>query len=87
MSSDLETQFEQASKAVKDLPSRPGDDDMLALYALFKQSTAGDVSGDRPGFLDFVGGAKYDAWSKLAGLSSEDAMQKYVAKVAELGGA
>ena len=85
MSDDLKSQFEKAMEDVKGLSSRPGDDDMLNLYALYKQANAGDVSGDPPGMFDFVGKAKYDAWSELAGLSSEDAMTQYIEKVRALG--
>ncbi len=87
MSSDLEARFQSACTAAKSLSSRPANDDMLALYALFKQGSSGDVSGDRPGLLDFVGGAKYDAWTRLAGMSSEDAMQQYIDKVKSLSNA
>ena len=34
--------------------------------------------------LDLKGKAKWDAWKKVEGMSSEDAMAKYVALVAEL---
>ena len=84
--SDTKAAFEQAQKDVKTLTSRPSNDDMLALYANFKQATAGDCSGKRPGMMDMVGRAKYDAWAKLAGTSSEDAMQAYVNKVNALLG-
>ena len=84
--SDLKSQFEQAQKDVKALSERPSDDDMLALYALFKQATDGDVSGSKPGMFDFVGRAKFEAWSELAGTSADDAMQKYIDKVGSLGG-
>ena len=87
MAADIETLFKQACEAAKELPSRPGNDDMLELYAFFKQGSVGDVSGDRPGFLDFVGGAKFDAWSRLEGMGREEAMQKYIAKVESLQGA
>jgi len=39
------------------------------------------VSGKRPGMLDMVGRAKYDAWAKLKGTSQDDARQQYVDKV------
>jgi len=81
---DLKGQFEQAQQDVKTLTQRPGNDDMLALYAAFKQATAGDVKGDRPGMLDMVGRAKYDAWAKLKGVKGDDAMKRYVDKVAAL---
>ena len=73
--------FEQARKDVKTLTSKPGNDDLLFLYSHFKQASLGDVSGKRPGMLDMVGRAKYDAWARLKGLSKEQAMQKYVDKV------
>lgn len=76
--------FEQAQKDVKTLTKRPGNDDMLFLYSHFKQASAGDVSGKRPGMLDMVGRAKYDAWAKLKGMGKDAAMDKYIGKVAEL---
>ena len=83
--SDLKAEFEQAQKDVKTLTERPSNDDMLALDATYKQATDGDVSGTRPGMLDMVGRAKYDAWAKLKGTDSDSAMQAYIAKVRELG--
>lgn len=73
--------FEQAQKDVKTLTKRPENDDMLFLYAHFKQASDGDVSGKRPGMLDLVGRAKYDAWAKLKGLGKDEAMSRYVGKV------
>ncbi len=86
MSDDLKARFEEALEAVKKLSSRPSDDDMLNLYALYKQASVGDVSGDKPGMFDFVARAKYEAWSELAGVNAEDAMNRYIDKVKELGG-
>lgn len=81
---DLKAQFEQAQKDVNTLTKRPSNDDFLFLYAHFKQAKNGDVKGDRPGMLDMVGRAKYDAWAKLKGLKPDDAMKKYVDKVTAL---
>lgn len=74
----LQSQFEQAVAASKSLPERPDNMTLLKIYALFKQASAGDVAGDRPGFTDMVGRAKYDAWDALKGTSKEDAMQQYI---------
>ena len=41
-------QFEQAQKDVKTLSKKPDNDDLLFLYAHYKQGSAGDVSGKRP---------------------------------------
>ena len=76
--------FETAVAEVKELPEKPGNDDLLKLYALCKQATTGDIEGKRPGMMDFVGRAKYDAWAALKGTSSEDAKQAYVDLVESL---
>lgn len=81
---DLEAAFTTATQEVEQLPERPSNDDLLALYALFKQSTAGDVTGKRPGMMDFVGRAKYDAWAALEGTTRDEAMQRYVDLVESL---
>ena len=84
--SELDAQFEAAALNAKNLPDRPDNETMLQLYSLYKQAAAGDVSGKRPGFTDFVGRAKYDAWKKLKGTSNDDAKQAYIDKVNELSG-
>ncbi len=73
--------FEQAQKDAKTLTKRPSNEDMLFMYSHFKQATAGDVQGSRPGMMDMVGRAKYDAWAKLKGMSKADAEAKYVDKI------
>lgn len=83
---DLKDQFQKAAKDVMDLAERPDNDTMLRLYALYKQGSEGDAKGPKPGFFDFVGTAKYEAWEKLAGMSSEQAMKKYVDLVKTLRG-
>ena len=75
---DLNKQFEAASKEVTQAKKDPGNDLKLKLYAHFKQATVGDVTGERPGFLDFAGGAKFDAWNKLKGMSEHDAKKAYI---------
>ena len=81
---DLKASFDKAAADVKSLSERPDNDTMLRLYALYKQGSEGDASGPKPGFFDFVGTAKYEAWAKLAGTSQDDAMKKYVALVQQL---
>ena len=82
--SDLKALFEQAAKDVHTLAERPDNDTLLRLYALYKQGAEGDVSGPKPGFFDFVGTAKYEAWAKLKGTGQDEAMKKYVDLVKRL---
>jgi acyl-CoA-binding protein len=76
--SDLQKQFDDAVAESKTLPQRPDSNTLLKLYALYKQGTSGDAQGARPGVGDFIGRAKYDAWSGIAGTSKEEAMRQYV---------
>ena len=84
--SKLNAAFEKAVAESKTLASRPDNQTLLKIYSLFKQATEGDVSGKRPGFTDLVGRAKYDAWAKLQGTSSEGAKQVYIDLINELKG-
>jgi acyl-CoA-binding protein len=82
--SDLKTRFDAAAAAAKQTKKKPDNATLLKLYAYFKQATEGDVKGERPGGFDFVGGAKYDAWSKVKGTSTDEAMQNYIKQVEKL---
>ena len=81
---DLKAKFEAAALAAKKTKKRPDNAMLLKLYAFYKQSTDGDVAGERPGGFDFVGGAKYDAWAKIKGTSRDEAMQSYIKLVERL---
>ncbi|PNY81375.1 acyl-CoA-binding protein [Deinococcus koreensis] len=81
---DVSQMFEQAQQDVQTLRKKPGNAQLLQLYALYKQGTLGEVQGARPGGFDFVGGAKYDAWAALQGRSQREAQEAYVALVASL---
>jgi diazepam-binding inhibitor (GABA receptor modulating acyl-CoA-binding protein) len=83
---DLLAAFEKAQADSRNLPERPDNATLLKLYALYKQATQGDADGERPGFSDMVGRAKWDAWHALAGTERDDAMQQYIDLVEELKG-
>jgi len=82
----LQDQFNQAQIDSKNLSERPDNMTLLKIYALFKQGSSGDASGERPGMTDFVARAKYDAWANLKGTSQEEAQQQYVDLIEELKG-
>ena len=84
MSADLQSRFQQATEDSKKLPKRPDNNTLLKLYSLYKQSTAGDVTGSRPGGFDMEGKMKYDAWAKQKGKAKEAAMQEYIDLVESL---
>jgi diazepam-binding inhibitor (GABA receptor modulator, acyl-CoA-binding protein) len=81
---DLRSEFEQAARDIKRIGERPDNDTLLLLYAYYKQGCCGDVCGCQPGFFDFIGTAKQEAWTKLKGISQEEAMRRYIALVQQL---
>lgn len=81
---DLRSTFEQAAADIHQLGSRPDNDTLLKLYALYKQGSEGNVSRDQPGFFDIVGTAKHEAWAQLHDVPCEEAMRRYIALVRQL---
>ncbi len=82
--SDLQARFLQAQEDANAVAGRPDNSTMLKLYALHKQATLGDATGEQPGSFDFVRRAKFDAWSAIKGTTAEDAKQQYIDLVASL---
>jgi len=76
--------FNKASEQVKNLNARPSNVELLDLYGLFKQATEGDVQGKRPGMLSVKERAKWDAWKKLEGQTSDLAQESYTQLVDSL---
>jgi diazepam-binding inhibitor (GABA receptor modulating acyl-CoA-binding protein) len=81
---NLKDQFEAAVAASKNLSERPDNMTLLKLYGLYKQGSSGDISGERPGFTDMIGRAKWDAWNAMQGESQESAMQAYIDLIEDL---
>lgn len=81
---NLSEKFQAAVDRSKELTKRPTNEELLSLYALYKQATEGDVTGERPGGFDFKAIAKHDAWEDLKGKSKDDAMTEYVSLVENL---
>jgi acyl-CoA-binding protein len=76
--SDLKKKFEAAVANSKNLSERPDNATLLKIYALYKQASSGDNTEKKPGFVDMVGRAKWDAWNGLKGTTEKAAMQQYV---------
>ena len=74
----LKKKFDTAAADSKNLSERPDNATMLQIYSLYKQASVGDNTEKKPGFTDMVGRAKWDAWDKLKGTSTDDAMKQYV---------
>jgi acyl-CoA-binding protein len=79
-----EDKFKEAVDRSSSITQKPTNEELLQLYALYKQSTEGDVEGERPGGFDFKGAAKYDAWLDLRGREKRECMTKYIELVNSL---
>lgn len=77
-------EFENAVTRSKNLTKRPSNEELLQLYALYKQATEGDVTEDRPGGFDFKAIAKHDAWAEIKGKSKDQAIADYIGLVEKL---
>ena len=81
---ETDKKFEAAAKDIQSLARRPDDADMLRLYALYKQGTEGDVTGERPGAFAPKDRSKYDAWARVKGTDSAKAREQYIKLVERL---
>lgn len=80
----LKAKFEKAVADSKKLSERPDNATLLQLYALYKQGTDGDNETKKPGMMDMVGRAKWDAWNEVKGKSTDEAMQEYIDLIEDL---
>ena len=79
-------QFANAQVEVKELTQKPSNEELLDLYALFKQAAEGDNETDQPGMFDIKGQFKWKQWNTKKGMNADEAMQAYVDLVAALKG-
>jgi|TARA_B110000003_G_scaffold49151_1_gene47900 diazepam-binding inhibitor (GABA receptor modulating acyl-CoA-binding protein) len=75
ISQTLKIRFKRASNRVQNLSSRPSNEFLLKLYALYKQANDGDCNVRASGGLRDR--AKWKAWNSVSGISQFDAMTQY----------
>jgi diazepam-binding inhibitor (GABA receptor modulating acyl-CoA-binding protein) len=74
----IEEAFIAAAEQVKSLKESPSQEQLLELYAWYKQATVGDNLTARPGMFELKAKAKWDAWSALKGTPQLNAQQSYI---------
>ena len=77
-------EFLLAADIVKKLKQTPNNEELLELYGLYKQATVGDNNQDAPGFLDFKGKSKHQAWLNNKGKDTHDSEVEYITIVNKL---
>lgn len=78
---ELEREFQSAADRVRDLVQTASRDQLLYLYARYKQAKVGKCNTQKPGFFDFEGQRKWQAWKQLGDMESDQAMQEYISCV------
>jgi len=74
---DSQFLFKLAGETAKSLSPQPSRQDLLKLYAHFKQGSVGPVAGSRPGMMDPKGQMKWDAWAELKLMDKITAQTNY----------
>ena len=77
MSQELDIKFEEAFGKISQLEGEVAPDEMLRLYAYYKQGTSGDFSSMNS-VPDVRDAFKFNAWTQLNGMSKEEAKQEYI---------
>ncbi|KAM6455508.1 acyl-CoA-binding domain-containing protein 6 [Liasis olivaceus] len=81
---NLTEQFERAAQRVPTLVAAASKEQLLYLYARYKQVKCGSCNVPKPGFFDFEGKQKWEAWKALGETSLEQAMREYIDTVKKL---
>ncbi|UJR26788.1 hypothetical protein I4U23_008101 [Adineta vaga] len=77
-------EFQEAALFVQNNLSLFSRDDLLYLYARFKQVTVGDTNIPRPGYFSFEAKTKWDAWNALKSVSKFEASKEYIELVTDI---
>ncbi|OXB84280.1 UNVERIFIED_CONTAM: hypothetical protein H355_007163 [Colinus virginianus] len=80
----LASLFEQAAERLPALLHSASKEQLLYLYARYKQVKFGTCNTPKPSFFDFEGKQKWEAWKALGDTSPHQAMQEYVATMKKL---
>lgn len=76
--------FEKAAVHLQGLIQVATREQLLYLYARYKQVKVGNCNTPKPSFFDFEGKQKWEAWKALGDSSPSQAMQEYIALVRKL---
>ncbi|XP_068209018.1 acyl-CoA-binding domain-containing protein 6-like [Palaemon carinicauda] len=83
---ELEATFTRAANYLQGLAATLPSEKLLFFYGRYKQALDGPCLAPKPGFFDFKGKQKWDAWKALGEMSKEDAMKEYIDGISEVDG-
>ncbi len=74
---ELIAQFQKTAIEARTMPTQASDD-MLIAYGYYKQATVGNNENEAPPETDMVHAFMHKTWSKLKGMTKEEAMRIYI---------
>jgi diazepam-binding inhibitor (GABA receptor modulating acyl-CoA-binding protein) len=81
---DIENNFSLVTNWVSENNMPATNEEKLICYGYFKQATIGDNTTTVPFAIQMEKKAKWNAWEKNKGISSEEAKKLYIHKIIEL---
>lgn len=79
----VEEEFNEAANYLQSVHNCVDQSILLKLYGLYKQSTVGKCSVQKPSFFKFQDRSKWNSWNDLGDMSKHKAMQQYVNVISE----
>lgn len=80
----LNEHFEQAARHAQKVSHGASTEQLLYLYARYKQVKVGKCNTSKPGFFDYEGKQKWEAWKSLGDYSQQQAMYDYIETIKKL---
>ncbi len=81
---ELQNTFERACEFLRGVAGKLSSEDLLYFYARFKQAKEGPNTVPKPGFFDFQGKQKWQAWKDVGDMALEQAMREYVDRLDDI---
>lgn len=81
---ELEATFNKAAAYLQGLATTLPSDKLLFFYARYKQVNDGPCNTPKPGFFDFKGKQKWEAWKTVGDMARDDAMKEYVDGISDI---
>jgi len=70
--------FITATQLIRNIKSRPSNEELLKLYGLYKQATIGNNLTNKPSVFNIKEKAKWDSWNNEKNKSQDKAKQEYI---------
>jgi len=74
----LKQSFDTSVNIINNLSERPPEEDLLKVYAFYKQANFGNNTLVEPSMFSFSEKKKWTAWMSVKDMEKQNAMQNYI---------